>query len=118
MAVVPESEHAEKLAQEIAFELRRRNVPVDYLYRGSARKRLERYQRRGLTTAIFVDVPQDMPDFVGTINIKRYRSMSHSSEQRIAKNLSMLFDAVSAYEAYPEGEIQGRRVDILLRRKN
>jgi len=117
MAVVPESEAAEALAQQIAFELRRRGVVVDYLYRGSARKRLDRYQRRGLTTAVFVDVPDNEPDLVGTINVKRYRSMSHSSERRIERNLSALFDVIQSYDIHQEGLIGDRRVDFVLRRK-
>lgn len=117
MAVVPENERAEGLAQRIAFELRRKGVPVDYLYRGSARKRLERYQKRGLTTAIFVDAPVGDSSVAGTINIKRYRRMSHSSESRIARNLSTLFDVISAYDVGSEETVEGRRFDFVLRYK-
>lgn len=118
IAVVPESQRAERLAQRIALELRRRGIPVDYLYRGAARKRLERLQRRGLTTAVFVDAPEGPSDITGTLNVKRFRNMAHSSELRIAKNLAALFNVIEAYRIEPEGVIDGRRVDFVLREKS
>jgi histidyl-tRNA synthetase len=117
LAIVPESEAAEGLAQSIAFELRKKGIIVDYLYRGSAKKRLERYQRRGLTTAVFVDVPSNMPGVIGTINIKQYRSMAHSTERRIARNLSALFDVIERYKIQSEELLGDRRFDFVLREK-
>jgi histidyl-tRNA synthetase len=117
MAVVPENERAEMLAQRIAFELRKRRVLVDYLYRGSARKRLEKYQRRGLTTAIFVDVPEAAAEIVGTLNIKNFARVRYSSQARIQKNLSMLFEVIQEFDVQKEGALEGRRFDFVLRRK-
>ena len=117
VAVVPESDRAEALAQQIALSLRKGGIPVDYLFRGTARKRLDRLQRRGLTTAVFVDVPEEHPEIIGTVNIKRYRNMSHSSEHRIARNLSAIFDVFKAFEVQEEAMVDGRRADIVLRKK-
>ena len=117
MAIVPEREAAEALAQKIAFELRSRDVIVDYLYRGSSRKRLDRYRSRGATTAVFVDVPENQRNIVGTLNIKRYRNMRYSSEERIKRNLAKLFEVIEGYDVYPEGLIDGHRVDFVLRGK-
>jgi histidyl-tRNA synthetase len=118
LAIVPESEVAEGLAQTIAFELRKKGIVVDYLYRGSAKKRLERYQRRGLTTAVFVDAPANIPGVVGTINIKQYRSMAHSTERRIARSLSALFEVIERYKIQSEELLGDRRFDFVLREKS
>jgi len=115
IAIVPEDDGSEELSQKIAYRLRSNGVTVDYLYRGSARKRIEKYQKRGATTALFVQAIYDRPDVVGTLNIKHYRRFGHDTEQRVAKRLSSIFDVLSIYEIEPEGLFNGRRVDLVLR---
>lgn len=116
MAIIPENEKSEALAQKIAFGLRRSGVIVDYLFRGNSRKRLEKYQRRGATTAIFVEEIHDHVEVIGTLNIKHYRRFGHSTEKRIAQKLDTLFNVLSSFDVEQEGFFNGQRVDLLLKK--
>jgi len=115
IAIVPENEASEVLAQKIAYRLRLEGVIVDYLYRGAARKRIEKYQRRGVTTALFVEAIHDHPGVLGTLNIKHYRRFGHDTEQRISKRLSSIFNVLKIFDVEAEGTFRGRKVDLLLR---
>ena len=114
-AIVPENDASEGLSQKIANRLRRGGAAVDYLYRGSAKKRLEKLQRRGATTALFINAIDDDSEVIGSINIKQYRRFS-STEASVANNLRDLFDVLSFYDLQEEGNFRGSRADIILRR--
>jgi histidyl-tRNA synthetase len=117
IAIIPENELSEALAQQIAFKLREEGAIVDYLFRGNSRKRLEKYQKRGATTALFVDALEGDSEVIGTLNIKHYRRFGHDTEKRIAQKLAAIFNVIQNYEVESEALFNGRRVDLVLRRK-
>ena len=112
--VIPENEHSEAACLRVAAALRSQNLNVDVLYNGATRKRLDKLKRRGISTAIFVDqLSSHGPDVIG-LNIKRFRRMAHSSEERVARELKAFFDADKRYASAVEVKIADVRFDILL----
>ena len=71
-AIVPETVDAEAIAEDLAGILRRTGMPVDFLFAGNAKKRLEKFRRRDATTFIFVEKITHLP-YEAALNFKRYR---------------------------------------------
>ena len=89
--VIPENAESENLAFSVAAALRREKMPVDFHFKGSAKKRLDRAKRYGVTTAIFVHAVSGIDEYVGHINVKRFRGMAHNSVNRIERLLQKHF---------------------------
>ena len=112
--VIPENSESEAACLLVAAALRRQKLNVDVLYNGATRKRLDKLKRRGITTAIFVDkLSSRKPDVIG-LNVKRFRRMAHSSEARVARELTQFFDADERYASAMEVKIGDAHFDILL----
>ena len=112
--IIPESVEAESLAFKIARVLRDQNIRVDLVYGGSSKKRLEKLKRRGISTALFVSHLVNEIDAVGAINVKLFRNMAHSTERRVFRALSQIFEADAQFESRTESEFWGQRHDIIL----
>lgn len=105
VGVIPESPEAFSIAFEIANFLRSKGLIVDQLYSGRSNKNLKKLRDREITTALFVAVPP-ASKFRATINIKRFRGFSHSTEAVFVKR----FD--SKYVLTLDPEINGFTPDI------
>ena len=114
-AIVPESDDAEAIAEDLAGILRRTGIPVDFLFAGNAKKRLDKLRRREATTFIFVEKVHDLP-YEAALNFKRYRGTPHDPIQRVLRRLIRHYETrdVSGHKLPQK---HGRTADILLVRK-
>ncbi|WP_430417097.1 histidine--tRNA ligase [Parasphingorhabdus sp.] len=116
--VVPERHEADELATRISSILRSKNARVDTLYGGSPRKKLDRLKKRGITTAIFVDVPIEasLSNIVGTLNFKRFKKFRYSAGTRVEKRLKEIFEVERYFDVFDEPFFEGSRADMILRK--
>ena len=114
--MIAERPEAEPLCALLTQILRKGELTVDAIYSGSSRKSLDKLKKRGISTAIFVDVPNAESDVVGIVNFRRFRRFSHSAGRMLERRLKHIFEVERTFDVIEEATFQGNRADLILRR--
>ncbi len=112
--IIPERPEAAILAQKIAGIMRRQGLFVDQIYSGRSSKQLDKLKRRGITTALFVDVPDQRSKVIGIVNFKRFRGFRHPVEKIVATRLAQVFSIENDFAVVSEMDFRGSRADMIL----
>lgn len=116
--IIAERPEAANLCGKLARQLRDNGLRVDTIYYESARKSLDKLRKRGITTALFVDVPLVESDVVGVVNFKRFANFSYNAGKALERRLLDLFAVERTFDPIEEEWITGNRADLILRDRN
>ena len=115
VGIIPERPEANELANRIAAYLRKDDMVVDTVFGGGgSRKRLDKLRKRGITTAVFVDVPVTQSPIAGILNFKRFRRFGTNLGRRIEMRLHRHFEVHRKHDTFEDPAFVTDRADILL----